>query len=807
MLKLLTKILRSVSTGWGRFKRWYKSLYSGRPWYVKTLSAVGTVMVTFLLYLLAVDINFLWLFGSSPSTDQVMHPDTVEASIIYSADGVVIGKYFDENRTPVPYDSITPAFFDVLIDTEDERFYSHHGIDYQGLGAAIKDMVLRGRPRGASTITQQLVKNMFRMRSGKEYTTGLLGYIPGMKIIIAKSKEWILATKIEWFFDKKAILEMYANTVDFGSNAFGIKTAAKTYFNTTPSRLNVQQCATLVGLLKATTAYNPRINPKNSLARRNVVLDNLCNAGHISREACDSVKRLPIELDFSVESPLDGQALYFRQAVADELQAWCRESGYNLWRDGLKIHTTLDTRMQRMAEQAVVSHMKTLQQRFWQHWGHEDCWVNERGEVIEGFVEDKARNTDTYRRLLARYPTNLDSVDYYMNQPHRVHLFDYDTDTLTAEMSSMDSIRYMLHFLHAGFLAVEPATGHVKAWVGDVDYKTWKYDKVKAMHQPGSTFKLMVYAAALEKGLTPCTRRRDQMLDTVLPEPDGQLKHWRPMNANGRFSGAEMTLRQAFAQSVNSVAVRVGLDVGIDNVANTATAMGISGPLDKKPALCLGASDVNLVDLVKAYCTVANDGDRREPVLVSSIEDRDGNIIYTAEQHSLPPQRAIEYRTAFLLQQMLMATRTDAGGTGAALNAYINGTMLDTDIGGKTGTSNRNADAWFVGVTPNLVCGVWVGGEYRQIHFRNGALGQGSRAALPIVGNFLRSLLCDPDFKRYHARFGSPKQYINPDDYRDCGTIEVDTIPVDSLPVDSLPPDTLNVLPPKHDAPIDTLST
>ena len=277
------------------------------------------------------------------------------------------------------------------------------------------------------------------------------------------------------------------------------------------------------------------------------------------------------------------------------------------------------------------------------------------------------------------------------------------------------------------------------------------------------------------------------------------------MNANGRFSGAEMTLRQAFAQSVNSVAVRVGLDVGIDNVANTATAMGISGPLDKKPALCLGASDVNLVDLVKAYCTVANDGDRREPVLVTRIEDRDGKVIYTAEQEMFAPYRAIQYRTAFLLQQMLMATRTDAGGTGAARNAYLNGTMLDTDIGGKTGTSNRNADAWFVGVTPNLVCGVWVGGEYRQIHFRNGALGQGSRAALPIVGTFLRSLLCDPDFKRYHARFGSPKQYINPDDYRDCGTIEVDTIPVDSLPVDSLPPDTLNVLPPKHDAPIDTL--
>lgn len=795
MIRLLSRLWRAFTGGWSRFKRWYKSLYIGRPWYVKVLSAIATLIVAFFAYLGAVDMNLLWLFGSSPSTDKVMHPDTVEASLLYSADGELIGKYFDENRTPVPYDSITPVFFDVLIDTEDERFYAHHGIDFQALGAAIKDMVLRGRPRGASTITQQLVKNMFRMRSGKEYTTGLLGYIPGMKIVIAKSKEWILATKIEFFYDKRDILEMYANTVDFGCNAFGIKTASKTYFNTSPSRLNVQQCATLVGLLKATTAYNPRINPKNSLSRRNVVLENLCRQGHIGRHECDSVKSLPIELDFSVETALDGQALYFRQAVADELQGWCKNHGYNLWRDGLKIHTTIDMRMQHMAEQAVLQNMRVVQQRFEEHWGHEDCWVNDDGQVIEGFVEDKARNTDTYRRLLARYPADLDSVDYYMNVPHRVHLFDYDTDSLTAVMSSMDSIRYMLHFLHTGFIAMEPATGHVKAWVGDVDYKTWKYDKVKAMHQPGSTFKLMVYAAALEKGMSPCTRRRDCQLDTVLPGADGALQRWRPTNSNGRFTNAEMTLRQAFAQSVNSVAVRVALDVGIENVANTAVTMGIHSPLDRKPALSLGASDVNLVDLVAAYGTVAADGYHHEPVLMTTIEDRDGKVIYRAEQEALGTDRALSYRTAFLLQQMLMAGRTDAGGTSQALNGYIAAASADTDFGGKTGTSNRHADAWFVGVSPHLVCGAWVGGEYRQIHFRTGALGQGSRTALPIVGTFMRSVFGDPAFKHYHGRFGPPKQYINPSLYRDCGvlqtepadTLDSDTADVEPVPVDSVP--------------------
>lgn len=785
------KILKLVKQCWSRFKQWYKGLYCGRPWYVKVLSALGTIVVAMLLYLLAVDMNFLWLFGSSPNMARIMNPETYEASYLYSADNVQLGKYFDENRTPVPYDSINPVFFEVLIDTEDERYYSHHGIDWRGVGAAIKDMVLYGRPRGASTITQQLVKNMFRMRSGKEYTTGLLGYIPGMKIVIAKSKEWILATKIEMFYDKRSILEMYANTVDFGSNAYGIKTAAKTYFATSPSRLNIQQCATLVGLLKATTAYNPRVNPKSSLKRRNVVLDNTCRLGHLGAQECDSIKALPIELHFSVETVYDGQALYFRQAVAEELRNWCNTNGYNLYRDGLKIYTTLDTRMQHMAEQAVRDRMREVQQRFEAQWGHNDCWVDDKGKVIAGFVEEKALNSDVYRSLLARFPNDLDSVDYYMNQPHRVHLFDYDTDSLTSMMSTMDSIRYMLHFMHAGFIAMEPETGHVKAWVGDVDYKTWKYDKVRAMHQPGSTFKLIVYAAGMERGLTPCTRRMDVPFDTIVPDENGHPTHWRPNNSSGRCSGQEMSLRTAFAQSINTVAVRVAMESGIDNVAATAVALGIHSPLERTPALALGASDVNLVELTNCYCTIAADGMRSEPILVERILDRNGNVVYDAKRDNVAMDRAISYRAAWLMQQMLMASRVDAGGTSAALNAYITAPMWDTDFGGKTGTSNRYADAWFVGVTPKLVCGAWVGGEYRQIHFTSGATGQGSRTALPIVGTFLRSVLSSPDFKHYHAKWGEPKQYISPADYRDCGIIytEPDTLEVDSLveqPLDSL---------------------
>jgi len=774
--------------GWRRFKHWYKGLYQGRPWWVKTLAAIVTFLVLFLLYLVAVDVNFLWLFGKSPSTHSIMHPRNPEASYLYSADGQTIGKYYDENRTPVPYDSINPQFFQVLIDTEDERFYSHHGIDFGGLFAAAKDMVLHGRPRGASTITQQLVKNMFRTRS--EYSTGLLGYIPGVKMLIMKSKEWIIATKLEFLYSKREILEMYANTVDFGSNAFGIKTAANTYFKTTPRQLQVQESAVLVGLLKATSTYNPRINPKNSLKRRNVVLMNMVEHGHLTQAQYDSIAALPIGLHYTTESSYDGIAPYFRQAVAHEIEEIARRNGLDLdlERDGLKIYTTLDTRMQAYAEQAVSEKMKVIQRNFRQHWGNQDCWLDETGKPIANFVEDKARNTPTYHELLARYPNDLDSVNYYMNQPHRVHLFDYENDSLYMDISSMDSVRYMLHFMHTGFIAMEPSNGHIKAWVGDVDFDTWKYDKVRAKHQPGSTFKLFVYAMAMERGLVPCDRRLDEYIDTlVFNEEKHELEHWRPTNANGYFTGTEMTLRSAFAQSINSVTVRVGQEVGFAEVAMKAREMGIKSPLEVTPALSLGASDVDLLELVNAYCTVINDGMTHDPVLVTRIVDRDGNEIYRAPDDQ---QRALSYRAAFLMQQMLMACRTDAGGTAMALNGYITRPLYDTDLGGKTGTSNRHADAWFVAVSPALVCGSWVGGEYRQIHFRTGALGQGSRTALPICGRFMQLVLSDPQFQHYHQRFAPAKEPIDNNLYQGCfnaaDTTDYNGIEGDELDMDSL---------------------
>lgn len=751
----MKKIKRFLQWSWKKAKAfwpWYKNLYQGKAWYTKALIGFVSFIVAFFLYLGAVDINFLWLFGKSPGYfSGILDPQTSQASEIYSADGVLIGKYFNENRTPVKYEEVNPAFFKALIDTEDERFYKHFGIDPIGLFGAVKDALLHHDGRGASTITQQLAKNMFRVRS--QYSTGLLGHIPGVRMLIIKSKEWIIATKLETVYSKKEILTMYANTVDFGSNAYGIKTGASTYFNTTPKQLTTEQCAVLVGMLKATSYYNPRTNPENSLNRRNQVLNNMFSHGDLTIEQCDSLKSIPIKLNLHIEENYDGIAQYFRNAVADYLKPWCDENGYDLYSDGLKIYTTLDSRMQKYAEEAAIKQMKQVQRNFENHWGpwnKRDCWIDENGQVIPGFIENIAHRLPTYKMLQARYAGQPDSIEYYMNKPHKVKVFDYEKGYKEMELSTMDSIRYMVHFMHCAFVAMEPQSGAVKAWVGDVDFNTWKYDKVKAMRQPGSTFKLFVYTEAMNQGLTPCDKRRDEYISMqVYDKIQKKEVTWTPTNANGSFSGDSIPLKGAFAKSINSIAVRLGQEVGIKSIIETAQKMGIQSPLDDTPSLALGSSDVNLLELADAYSTIANDGKHHEAVLVTRIVDSKGKEVYVAPDES---EQAVPYKSAFLMQQMLMGGLREPGGTSQSLNGYV-GDFRDCDWGGKTGTSNNHSDAWFMGVSPNLVVGAWVGGEYRSIHFRTGALGQGSRTALPICGYFLNALLKDPKFKKYRAKF------------------------------------------------------
>ena len=765
------------------FWHWYKRLFQGRPWYVKILSAIATMVVLFIMWLGMVDINFLWLFGKSPGYMSGLEPQISQASEIYSADGKLIGKFFNENRTPVAYNEVNPSFWHALIDTEDERYYDRprgYAIDILGMMAAAKDAVLHHDARGASTITQQLAKNMYKMRTNN--STGLLGNIPGLKMLIVKTKEWIIATKLETIYNKEEILTMYANTVDFGSNAFGIKTACKTYFNTTPAKLPTEQAAVLVGMLKATTTYNPKTHYDNSLKRRNLVLANMVKKCHMTQAEYDSISKLPINLEYSVESNYDGQAQYFREAIAEHLSEWCDDNGFFNDTATPEIYTTIDTRLQKYAEDAAAKQMKQVQRNFDNHWGKNEPWVDERGKVIPDFIDGIVERLPVYKYLKEKFPNAPDSVIYHLNKPHTVKLFDYENGTIEREMSTMDSVRYMVRFMHCAFVAMEPQTGQVKAWVGDIDFNSWKYDKVTAMRQPGSTFKLFVYTEAMNQGLTPCDKRRDEYISMqVWDKQKGKEVTWTPGNANGYFTGDSMPLRAAFAKSINSVAVRLGQEMGIKRIIETAHKMGINSPLDDAPSLALGASDVNLLEMVNAYCTVADDGRHHQPVLVTSILNKDGKEVYQAPSTY---EQAIPYKSAFLVQELLKGGLTQPGGTSQSLWGYV-GRANDTEWGGKTGTSNNHSDAWFMGVSPKLVVGAWVGGEYRCIHFRTGALGQGSRTALPICGYFLEAMLADPAFKHYHARFAKPKDAdITPDLY-DCNTYYSHE-PNDTLMNDSL---------------------
>ena len=766
-MKVLKKIFGWLWRKARGFWPWYKNLYRGRAWYTKLLIGFVSCIVAFILYLGAVDINLFWLFGKSPGYfSGIMDPQTSQASEIYSADGKLIGKYFNENRTPVKFDEVNPAFFKALIDTEDERYFSRPrglAVDFVGILGAVKDAALHHDGRGASTITQQLAKNMFRVRS--QYSTGLLGKIPGLKILIVKSKEWIIATKLETVFNKQEILTMYANTVDFGSNAYGIKTAAKTYFDTTPKDLTTQEAAVLVGMLKATTLYNPKSNPENSKRRRNTVLENMVTHGDLSRQVCDSLKQLPIDLHFKVEENYDGQAMYFREAIANYLKPWCDDNGYDLYSSGLKIYTTIDTRMQKYAEEAALKQMKQVQQNFNNHWSiyrnqnsnwlRQEPWRDENGNPIPRFIDQIAERQPFYKALQQRFPNNPDSIRYYYKEwKHPVKVFDYDKGTVTKEMTSEDSIKYMVTFMHCAMVAMEPQTGAVKAWVGDIDFKSWKYDKVTAERQPGSTFKLFVYTEAMNQGLTPCDKRRDEYISMqVFDKKKNEMTTWTPGNANGYFTGDSIPLKSAFAKSINSVAVRLGQEMGIKRIIATAEAMGIKSPLEDAPSLALGSSDVTLLEMTNAYCTVANNGKHHEPVLVTRIVDKDGKEVYLDQSVA---EQVIPYKSAFLMQQLLQGGMREPGGTSQNLWGYV-GNYHDTEFGGKTGTSNNHSDAWFMCVSPNLVAGAWVGGEYRSIHFRTGALGQGSRTALPITGYFMQAVLGDPAFNKYHGKFDKPK--------------------------------------------------
>lgn len=732
---------------WTIFKDAFKS-----KWYVKVLTAIASLILLLFLFIKAVDVNFLWMFGESPSTEVLANPNSVEASEIYSDDGVLIGKYFTENRSSVEIEDISDELLITLVHTEDERFFEHHGVDYSGLLGAFKDALL-GNARGASTITQQLAKNLFKMRS--TYNNGILCKVPGLKTLIIKVKEWNAAKRIEERFTKLEILKMYLNTVYFGSNAYGIKAAAKTYFNTTPKKLNWEQSACIIGLLKATTYYNPVRNPENNERRRRIIINNLVSHEMLTQEQCDSILAVPFSLNFKSESNLDGIALYFRDAVSNELQEWCDENNVNLYTDGLKIYTSIDSRMQRYAEQAVSKQMEENQKRFFKNWGKQNPWRDRNKNEMTTFIDETVRKTALYKSLSKRYDGNKDSIYACLNKPHKMKIFSYKYGVKDTVMSSLDSLRHMVKFLHCGFVAIEPQTGLVKAWVGDVDYNYWQYDKVLAKRQPGSTFKLFVYSEAIRKGMSPCDIRTDS-ITSWMTEEDGKPVLWQPQNANGIFSGEKLTLKTAMARSINSIAVQLNKELGPENVVELAHKMGVASPVRPIPSVCLGTEDVSLLEMVSAYSTIPNEGVHMNPRIVTRIEDKDGNVIFKNEPKG---EKVLSYEEAFLVREMLREGLADERGTSRRLwNYKIHGA---TDFGGKTGSTSNYSDAWYMGISPKLVAGAWVGGEYRCIHFKDGEQGQGSASALPIFGAFMEKVMNDKKLARYRGRFGEPKQTIS----------------------------------------------
>jgi penicillin-binding protein 1A len=700
--------------------------------------------------LMALDMNFLWLFGKSPSIKEIMHPQPNIASEVYSEDGVLLGKYYYENRVPVAYSQISPLLIRTLVATEDERFYSHLGIDIYGSISAMAD-VFRGNPRGASTITQQLVKNLYKTRA--KNNCGLLGKIPFVKVVIVKVKEMFNAFKLEMLFDKNDIVTLYLNTVDFGNNTFGIKTAAKAYFNTSPKELKPEQCALLIGMLKATTTYNPVLHKKRSRERRNIVLCQMKTHGIITSKLYDSLVKKPVSLKLQFEKVNDGSAFYFRQSLVEHLKPWLKNKNYDLYTDGLKIYTTVNYSMQQYAENAVAKNMKRLQRVFDEHWAGQNPWVDSRNKEIPGFVDMIMRQSWDYKKLVNQFNDNIDSINFYADKKEKRVLFSWNgpVDTVISLRAAVD---YNMHFLNTGFVAMDPQNGEVKAWVGGINFDYFKFDHVKqSKRQPGSTFKAFVYTAAIDNGFDPCDSITDRPVIIKYNE-NGVKKSWAPHNADWTFSEQKITLKYAFARSLNSATVQIADKIGWRKVIEYARKMGIESPIDTVPSICLGVSDVSLLELVTAYCPVANGGDHVTPLLVTKITDRFGKTL--VEFHSRK-EKVLSDETVFLMQQLFLGTMTEPMGTTQALFQY-DLFRYNTDIGGKTGTSSNHSDGWFVGITPRLVAGAWVGGEERCIHFKTSALGEGCKTALPIFGSFMEKVLPDTSLSYLRGHFKKPKE-------------------------------------------------
>lgn len=731
----------------------------------------GAVLFIVWFYFWSVSVNFLWLFGKSPDLENQQRPRLELASEVYTADGVLVGKYFRENRTPVGYRDISPWLIKALLATEDIRFTDHSGID-PGATLSIFVYLAKGDNRGGSTITQQLAKNLYKIR--KRESRGLMSYVPGVNILISKTKEWLTAVQLERLYTKQEILTLYLNTVDFGSNSFGIKTAAANFFDKHPSRLTPDEAAILVGMLKATTTYNPRKNYAKALKRRNTVLEQMTKYNFLSQGLAKELSQKPIILVNNDESYPDGPMDYYNSYLTNTLKDWMDEEGQkseeegsmppDIYADGLKIYLTIDSRMQSHAQLAMRQHMRELQKRFDGHWYGKNPWADDKGNELPNFIENLMARSDLYKSLVKQHKGNTTKVWEVLNTPKKMVLFNWKKpEGDTVELSPMDSLRYCKRLLHPGMMTIEGGTGHIKAWVGGLDYRYFKYDHVKqSKRQAGSTFKAFVYAAAMKNGFGPCYRVQDRAFTYKYKEEipgRGVIDtFWTPTNATGYYSGINMTLRFGMGRSVNSIAAQVTQLVGGPKVvADMAKSMGIKSQLKELPSIGLGANDVSLFEMVGAFGTFINSGEHTTPVIVGRVEDHSGRIIKTFQTRRT---KVLNQEAAFLMLHMLKGTVEEPGGTAQALfsfDFYRRSLYSRNEMGGKTGTSQNQSDGWFIGVTPNHVTGVWVGADERSIHFRTLRAGEGSKTALPMYGRYMEMVFADRSLGIKPDNFPKPK--------------------------------------------------
>ena len=738
----INKILSLKSRWFGTIARW--------TWIILIASLLGLP-----IYVYTVSINLFGLYGEMPSIKEVENPENDLSSEIISADGVSLGRYFRYNRSQVHYEELSDDLINTLIISEDHRFYQHSGLDFPAYIRVLVGLLTFNQQGGGSTITQQLAKNLYTMNPDRSLDGSLasLGSIP--RRVIQKTKEWIIAVNLEENFTKDEIIAMYLNTVTFSSNTFGIKVAAETYFNKQPDSLNLQESALLVGMLQAATLFDPQRNPENSLRKRNEVLYKVYKHGYkiSTREEYDSITALPFDLNYSIQNQNEGLATYFRTVMSNYLMRYCNEKGIDLWNSGLKIYTTIDSKLQKFAEEAMDEHMRPLQIQFNEEWKKQgrNPWVDDNGNEIRGFLNSRIKKTAAYKSLEEKYGENSDSLKIALNlkRPMTVYTAKGDRDTL---FSYMDSLNHYMRYLQAGLMSMDPTTGHIKAWVGGVNHKYFKYDHVKqGTRQPGSTFKPFVYGLAMESGYSPCHPMKDISPSFKVP---GTV--WFPPNADGkRGTGEEMTIRQAMAQSVNSITAQMLQALGAENIVEFAHRVGINSNMDPVPSLCLGTSDVSLFELVGAYSTFANSGIYTEPFFITRIEDKHGNVI----ENFVPKTRqAINEQTAYKMIYMLMGGVEERGGTSVGLNPEL---KIDNEIGGKTGTTNNASDGWYMGLTHDLVTGIWVGGDERSIHFPSWVFGQGGKSARPIWEKYMLKVYADPETGITKGQFKRPSSGLD----------------------------------------------